>query len=482
MVKKVKLLLLSLLILPCLIFVGCEEEHTHDLTLVKAVKETCTTAGNTAYYTCECGKYFSDAEASEEIAENSWVVVATGHDTTLVSAKSATCTTVGNTAYYTCECGKYFSDDNATQEIEKDSWVISAFGHDYQETEWHDDEHEHVKKKVCSRDSSHVINIDTIDLNPTNLNSFINPSNIEDRDYVDYKINLASGEYDKFILERAGYVSGNGSTATDPKLYNRVIDELSFNGESVESTKMNGFSFDAGLHVNYKQPNGAGGLDYYSYHTYTIETLKFSNMTFTNRVYISSVVNTIVGTGVIVNIENLIFENVKFDFEENVGHAIHVISENNGIQNIVVRNCEFVSVLGTSTNGILVDVRSEDDICITIDNNVFTDMPNNAMQFSGSGSMYTGNIVIKNNTITTTGDRAIRLSNIGSSAVVKIYGNVMTDASDSDGELCKAAVVEGATVIIKDNEWGAKEGLTPVKGMINSTSGASNIMDTNPRN
>lgn len=34
----------------------------------------------------------------------------------------------GNSEYYTCDCGKYFSDSEGKNEIRKDSWVIAAVG------------------------------------------------------------------------------------------------------------------------------------------------------------------------------------------------------------------------------------------------------------------------------------------------------------------------------------------------------------------
>ena len=55
----------------------------------------------------------------------------------------------------------------------------------------------------------------------------------------------------------------------------------------------------------------------------------------------------------------------------------------------------------------------------------------------------------------------------------------MLDASDSDGELCKAAVTQGATVNIINNYWGAKDGLTAVKGMINTE--GNSILDSKPK-
>ena len=146
------------------------EEHTHNLTLVAAKAATCTTAGNSAYYTCDgCDKWFADATGSIEITDktsvkipapghtagtewksddtNHWhecsrchdkkdeaahdygsdnvcdtcgyyKTVPHTHNLTLVAAKAATCTTAGNSAYYTCEgCGKFYEDVLGTKEI-----------------------------------------------------------------------------------------------------------------------------------------------------------------------------------------------------------------------------------------------------------------------------------------------------------------------------------------------------------------------------
>ena len=146
------------------------EEHTHNLTLVAAKAATCTTAGNSAYYTCDgCDKWFADATGSVEITDKTSVMIlAPGHtagtewksddtnhwhecsrchdkkdeaahdygsdnvcDTcgyyktvphthnlTLVAAKAATCTEGGKEAYYKCEgCGKFYEDVLGTKEI-----------------------------------------------------------------------------------------------------------------------------------------------------------------------------------------------------------------------------------------------------------------------------------------------------------------------------------------------------------------------------
>ena len=103
---------------------------SHTPTAHDAVAATCTTDGNTAYWSCSgCNKYFSDAECTAEIEENSWVIKA-HHTPTAHDAVAATCTTDGNTAYWSCSaCNKYFSDAECANEIAENSWVISAKGH-----------------------------------------------------------------------------------------------------------------------------------------------------------------------------------------------------------------------------------------------------------------------------------------------------------------------------------------------------------------
>ena len=146
------------------------EEHTHNLTLVAAKAATCTTACNSAYYTCDgCDKWFADATGSVEITDktsvkipapghtagtewksddtNHWhecsrchdkkdeaahdygsdnvcdtcgyyKTVPHTHNLTLVAAKAATCTEGGKEAYYKCEgCGKFYEDVLGTKEI-----------------------------------------------------------------------------------------------------------------------------------------------------------------------------------------------------------------------------------------------------------------------------------------------------------------------------------------------------------------------------
>ena len=53
--------------------------HTHSLTKVGAVEATCTTDGNSEYYTCTCGKWFKDSNAEQEIINHDSVIIKAGH-------------------------------------------------------------------------------------------------------------------------------------------------------------------------------------------------------------------------------------------------------------------------------------------------------------------------------------------------------------------------------------------------------------------
>ena len=75
---------LSLVLFATVVFVGCDGTSvcTHDrLTHIKAVSPSCTEDGNAEYWHCEkCGKYFSDAESTEEVSGQSvFVIPAAGH-------------------------------------------------------------------------------------------------------------------------------------------------------------------------------------------------------------------------------------------------------------------------------------------------------------------------------------------------------------------------------------------------------------------
>ena len=99
--------------------------HTHSPSRVEAVEATCTVGGNIEYYTCTCGAWFMDANATMPIADHTAVIVdAKGHTPTATLYVEPTCENVGYTAGVWCDACKTYLRGH----IE-----ISAYGHDYME-------------------------------------------------------------------------------------------------------------------------------------------------------------------------------------------------------------------------------------------------------------------------------------------------------------------------------------------------------------
>lgn len=105
---------------------------THSaMTACAEVPATCTENGNTAYWYCgQCDKYFSDANALNEIQAADTVIPALNHpDLTFVEAKEPT-KEPGNIAHYYCPtCDGYFTDRTCQNRITKEDTVIAIVYH-----------------------------------------------------------------------------------------------------------------------------------------------------------------------------------------------------------------------------------------------------------------------------------------------------------------------------------------------------------------
>ena len=101
--------------------VAGESGHTHTLTAVEAKASTCIHKGNIAYWYCEeCGKYFSDAEAKNEISKAETELPLADHTRETIPGKAPTCTEAGLTDGEKCSvCGQLL----------KAQEVIPATGH-----------------------------------------------------------------------------------------------------------------------------------------------------------------------------------------------------------------------------------------------------------------------------------------------------------------------------------------------------------------
>ena len=95
----------------------------HEMERVDEKEETCLTNGNNEYWVCSCGKYYSDANGTNEIEENSWIRQATGHMyADWIVTSEATCTEKGQKEKVCTVCG------------EKVTEAIPANGHAFAET------------------------------------------------------------------------------------------------------------------------------------------------------------------------------------------------------------------------------------------------------------------------------------------------------------------------------------------------------------
>lgn len=101
----------------------------HNPVYVAAKDPTCTEYGNTAYYSCDCNRYYEDEACTKEIVDKSSVLIApTGHlNTTHHARVPANCIKDGNIEHWQCDtCKACFKDEALTKEI--DNVIIASRG------------------------------------------------------------------------------------------------------------------------------------------------------------------------------------------------------------------------------------------------------------------------------------------------------------------------------------------------------------------
>lgn len=128
--------------------------HHTDMSYHQETQETCTTAGNSAYWYCSvCNKYFSDENGKTEITANSWIIPAIDHANMVFhEAVQETCTIAGNTPYWSCpDCGRYFSDEAGKTELAENSWIIPETGHAYS-SKWSYGDTHHWHAAICGHE------------------------------------------------------------------------------------------------------------------------------------------------------------------------------------------------------------------------------------------------------------------------------------------------------------------------------------------
>lgn len=110
------------------------KNHSHKLTKVLGKEPTCTEKGQKEHYTCDCGKWFEDAEGKKEITLlTSLTLPAAHHYSPLILEKPAVHTPEGEIqpgmkAHYECEgCEKIFNANK--QEKTAESLAVNKVAH-----------------------------------------------------------------------------------------------------------------------------------------------------------------------------------------------------------------------------------------------------------------------------------------------------------------------------------------------------------------
>ncbi|MBQ8590931.1 MAG: S-layer homology domain-containing protein [Firmicutes bacterium] len=144
------------------ILVEAEDVHLckDNLTHMEPKPASCTVDGNIEYYTCSCGKWYSDADASVEITDRESVVIEGGHNYgTLIEEVPAVHTAnelkAGMKAHYFCDkCSKYFTAEKV--ETDEGALVIPAPDHEYTTVNGYKEADGHADTCSCGAHNSVV--------------------------------------------------------------------------------------------------------------------------------------------------------------------------------------------------------------------------------------------------------------------------------------------------------------------------------------
>ena len=106
-------------------------EHKHSLTRVSAREADCTKSGNITHWTCECGKYFTDAMGTKEVTADAVIVAQEPHTMTKVDGVEPTCTSQGRMEHWSCsDCSLLYADEEGTVVVSKSETSLSKIPHD----------------------------------------------------------------------------------------------------------------------------------------------------------------------------------------------------------------------------------------------------------------------------------------------------------------------------------------------------------------
>lgn len=411
----------SLLLSACMslsvgiLLTACNEQHTHVLTKVEAVTATCETAGNHEYYTCDCGKYFSNADGTTEIEKDSWVISANGHS---------------------------FSNEwtyNATHH-----WKAATCEHSTEQGEYA--EHSVINHQcVCGYDTDLYVTVSNAEEAQAALDSAIDGTIIYLTEAVNYGDLLIRINEDSPLVDYYYVMSNYDSNYYGQAAWQyakRIVNNVTITG--VEDAVINSLSTTAARDDN---GNAKGTRN----NMFEINNLTVSNITIANGITFN-VSNVQVGISETetdyvpgVKLNGLTIHNCKTttdgDTASNPGRKLLGIANTgsaSNAKNIVVTNCTVTDMY----QGVYI-VDGEN---VRVEGNTFDTLTHNAIHIN---SFCSGDIVIANNTIANVTERPIRFNKVASGTVI-IRDNAITQSGDSSDELFKASDM-GVTVTWENN-------------------------------
>ena len=289
------------------------------------------------------------------------------------------------------------------------------------ENKTHVDFPEEYRDVDLSKIELYLHNVATV-LDPDNAISYINTGDISGG-YVQ----LAEGTYSSlgYGYNIGKIVSGSTDNGQTVVKLNK-IGSLTIGGAGAQ---LDGFKICSTTPLVDKATVYTNSGHYYVKQQHEIQTLKFEDVTFTDKVTI--------GLGEGSSIQNLVFENVTFDMSgaTNKDNALRITDyAGNCFGNIIIKNCKFINCEEIE-HPLQIDAYgdiTEMSMNVTITGCTFDGAVYNAINLTDG---YTGKVVVTNNTISNTQDRAIRLQYM--TGILVVTNNMLTNATDEDGQAIK---------------------------------------------
>ncbi len=383
-----------------------------------------------------------------------------------VDAESATCESSGNSEYFYCYCGKYFSIADGTTEIEKDSWVIPSTGHSFASTWTYNDTHhwkvatcEHTTEKAeyaehtitdnqcdCGYDNRTFVTVtnateaqealdSAVDDTVIYLSEAVNYGDLlirinEDSELVDYYYVMSNYDSNYYGQASWQYAKRTINNITITGVEGAVIDSLSTSKDRDDNGNAKG------THNNMFEINNLtiSGITIANGITFNVSNVK---------VGVSSTETVLVPS---TKLNGLTIDNCKTttggETGSNPGRKLLGIANTGSVsnaKNIVVTNCTVTDMY----QGVYI-VDGEN---VLVEGNSFNGLTHNAIHIN---SFCSGDILIRNNVIANVAERPLRFNKV-SSGTITIKDNTITNSGDSANELFKASTMSADNITWHNN-------------------------------